>query len=167
MEDNLIVAKVDEELWDLTRPLEKDCTVEVFEWDADAEVQRVFWHSSAHILGYALEKELDCKLSVGPALQRRFFYEGETKRPIMEQDYVILEKVAQEVIRRKYSFQRLVLTKQQALEMFSYNAFKTYILFNKVPEGSNCVVYRCGNFIDPCRGPHLPNTDRIRGLSHY
>ena len=66
-----------------------------------------------------------------------------------------------EVCKNKYNFQRLVLTKQEALEMFAENPFKVSLITNKVPDGSKTTVYRCGPLIDLCMGPHLPNTGNL------
>ena len=57
-----------------------------------------------------------------------------------------------------------MITKEEALEMFEYNVYKHQILKEKVPEGSKCAVYRCGTLVDPCRGPHLPNTGYIKAF---
>ena len=163
--ENFIVAKVDDAVWDLTRPLERDCTVELLDWESGSEAQYVFWHSSAHVLGYALEQVLECKLSVGPPLaEGGFFYEGDVKRPITDQDYPSLEKSVRAIVQGTHPFQRLVLTKENAIAMFGYNPFKSTILSSKVQDGAHCVVYRCGNLIDPCRGPHLPHTGRVRSF---
>jgi threonyl-tRNA synthetase len=161
--DKCIVARVNEtQLWDMTRPLEADCALELLDWDYP-EARDVFWHSSSHILGYALERVFGCKLSTGPALQEGgFFYEGDTGRPVTESDYPIIEAAMQELVKAKAPYQRLVVSKAQALAMFGYNNFKQRTLGGKVPEDGFCTVYKCGNLIDPCRGPHLPDTSRVK-----
>lgn len=80
--DKVVVAKVNDQLWDLTRPFEESCSLELLDWD-DKDAQHVFWHSSSHVLGYAMERVFNTKLSVGPALEEGgFFYEGLTNRPV-------------------------------------------------------------------------------------
>eukprot|EP00760_Papus_ankaliazontas_P011669 PhM_4_TR14946/c0_g1_i1/m.72316/K01868/TARS, thrS; threonyl-tRNA synthetase len=160
--DKIVVAKVDDVLWDLSRPLETSCAIELLDWDYP-EAREVFWHSSAHVLGAAMEKALNCKLSIGPPLEDGgFFYEGDVGRSVSELDYPMLEACAMELVKAKQPYQRLSLSKDDALQMFGYNPFKSTILAGKVPEGSYCTVYRCGNLIDPCRGPHLPDTGRVK-----
>jgi len=160
--DKVIVAKVDDELWDLTRPLEKDCAVELLDWD-DKDARKVFWHSSSHVLGFALEKTLHIKLVTGPALEEGgFFYEGQTSRPVTDADFDAINKAMAELVKAKAPYQRLMVSKADALRMFGYNPFKTLTLGDKVPEGGLCSVYRCGDLIDPCRGPHVPDTGRIK-----
>eukprot|EP00759_Apiculatamorpha_spiralis_P047434 PhF_6_TR43126/c1_g1_i1/m.65959/K01868/TARS, thrS; threonyl-tRNA synthetase len=163
--DKVIVAKVNDVLWDLTRPLEEDCQLELLDWES-ADAKKVFWHSSAHVLGHALEQALQCKLSVGPPLDDGgFFYEGDVGRPITESDYPLIESCVQEVVKAKAPFQRLAIAKEDAVRMFGYNFFKSSILSSKVPEGATCTVYRCGELIDPCRGPHLPDTGRVKSFT--
>ncbi|KAK7198175.1 threonyl-tRNA synthetase [Novymonas esmeraldas] len=163
--DKVIVARVNEALWDLTRPFEGDCQLELLDWD-DKEARGVFWHSSAHVLGYALERILDTKLSVGPALEEGgFFYEGLTSRPVSESDYKAIESAMQELVKQKMPYQRLEVSKEEALRLFGYTEFKSKILASKVPNGGSCTVYRCGMLIDPCRGPHLPDTGRVKAFA--
>lgn len=163
--EKAIVAKVNEELWDLTRSLEKDSTVELLEWE-DKDAQHVFWHSSSHVLGFALERVYQTKLSVGPALEEGgFFYEGQTNRPVSEGDFPAIEAAMQELVKEKLPYRRLEATKEQALELFHYSDFKSKILASKVPEGGTCTVYKCGMLIDPCRGPHIVDTGKVKAFA--
>uniref|UniRef100_A0A7S1LX93 threonine--tRNA ligase n=1 Tax=Neobodo designis TaxID=312471 RepID=A0A7S1LX93_NEODS len=161
--DKCIVARINENtLWDMTRPIEGDCTLELLDWDYP-EAREVFWHSSAHVLGYAMERVFQCTLSYGPPLQDGgFFYEGRTTRPVSEADYVAVETAMGELVKQKAPFQRLEIQKEDALEMFGYNDFKQITLGKKVPEGGICTVYRCGTLIDPCRGPHIADTGKVK-----
>ncbi|CUI14539.1 threonyl-tRNA synthetase, putative [Bodo saltans] len=163
--DKVFVARVNDQLWDLTRPFEADSTLELLDWE-DPEARKVFWHSSSHVLGYALERVFQAKLSVGPPLEDGgFFYEGQTSRPVTEADYKSVEQGMQELVKQKSPYQRLVVSKADALSLFEYTHFKSKILASKVPEGGSCTVYRCGNLIDPCRGPHLPDTGRVKSYA--
>ncbi|KAG5467255.1 hypothetical protein CUR178_00896 [Leishmania enriettii] len=163
--DKVIVARVNEVLWDLTRPFECHCHLELLDWD-DKEAREVFWHSSSHVLGYALERIFDTKLSVGPALEEGgFFYEGLTNRPVSESDYKAIESAMQELVKQKVPYQRLEVSKEDALRLFNYTEFKSKILASKVPDGGSCTLYRCGMLIDPCRGPHLPDTGRVKAFA--
>ncbi|ORC84121.1 threonyl-tRNA synthetase [Trypanosoma theileri] len=163
--EKVIVARVNGELWDLTRPFESNATLELLDWDDD-EAKHVFWHSSSHVLGYALERVFHTRLSVGPALEDGgFFYEGDTGRPLTEGDYNSIESAMQELVKQKLPYQRLTVTKADALRLFDYTKFKSKILASKVPENGTCTVYRCGHLIDPCRGPHLPDTGRVKAYA--
>eukprot|EP01098_Paradermamoeba_levis_P002089 TRINITY_DN1247_c0_g1_i1.p1 TRINITY_DN1247_c0_g1~~TRINITY_DN1247_c0_g1_i1.p1 ORF type:complete len:718 (+),score=257.49 TRINITY_DN1247_c0_g1_i1:75-2156(+) len=159
-----VIAKVDGQLYDLGRVLEGDCTLELFKFDSE-EGKKVFWHSSAHVLGQALEKLYHCSLCIGPALNEGFYYDlGQTNRPVSTEDYETLQKIVDDVVKQKQPFERLSIPKNDALEMFKYNKYKVEIISNKVPDGEYCSVYRCGPLIDLCRGPHLPNTGKIKAF---
>eukprot|EP01060_Flectonema_neradi_P033578 TRINITY_DN5676_c0_g1_i1.p1 TRINITY_DN5676_c0_g1~~TRINITY_DN5676_c0_g1_i1.p1 ORF type:complete len:750 (+),score=99.50 TRINITY_DN5676_c0_g1_i1:49-2298(+) len=165
MADKMLAAKVNNELWDLGRPLEGDCTIDLLDWDSP-EGRKIFWHSSAHILGTAMEWKYGAKLSTGPALEDGgFFYEAETESPVSETDYQSVEAIVKEVVTKKHPFQRLVVAKEEALELFKYNSFKSATIRDKVPDGGWCTVYRCGPLVDPCSGPHLPHTGRVKALT--
>jgi threonyl-tRNA synthetase len=155
------------ELWDLQRPLVGDCKLKLMKYDSlDAETKTVFWHSSSHILGAAIEGTFGAHLTIGPPLLSGFYYDcylGD--QAFHESDLEKLEKKAMEVCKAKHPFERLVLTKAEALEMFASNPFKVSLIQNKIPEGSATTVYRCGPLIDLCTGPHLPTTGKIKAFA--
>lgn len=129
--------------------------------------KRVWWHSSAHILGECCERHYGAHLAIGPPTEDGFFYEMgmNSDRVVSQADYAPLESLAQSVIKEKQKFERLVLTKEQLLEMFEYNHFKTHIIKDKIADGTSTTVYRCGPMIDLCIGPHIPNTGKVKALS--
>lgn len=143
--------------------------------------KKVFWHSSAHVLGEAAERHYGCHLCIGPPTDEGFFYEMDTDRPVSNTDYPSLEKVADSAIKDKQKFERLVVSKEKLLEMFSvrplkmcmpicmlnidqYNKFKKYIIESKIPDGTSTTVYRCGPMVDLCIGPHIPHTGKIKAF---
>jgi threonyl-tRNA synthetase len=67
-----------------------------------------------------------------------------------------------QIIKAKHAFERLELSKEQAMDLFSYNKFKTYLIDSKIPDGGHTSVYRIGDFIDLCTGPHVPHTGHIK-----
>lgn len=170
--ERIIIAKVDGELWDLGRPLEKSCSLALLDFDSpdnNYEARQVFWHSSAHVLGEACERHYDgCCLGYGPPQESGgFFYEmrlGEN-RPVVPTDYAKLESVVKMAVKEKQPFERLELPKEALLEMFAYNRYKQHYIQNQVPDGTSSTVYRCGPLIDFCRGPHVPHTGRIKALA--
>jgi len=152
-------------LWDATRPLEGSCRLELLKFDTP-QGQDVFWHSSAHILGQAMEREFGCHLTIGPALDNGFYYDGFFgDRKLKEDDFSTIEKHAADICKENQPFERCVLTKDEALELFSGNPFKVQLITNKVPDGAMTSCYRCGNLIDLCRGPHLPTTGKAKAFA--
>ena len=153
------------ELWDLSRPLVGDCVLTLLKYDSP-EAHTVFSHSSAHVLGAAIEATFGSHLTIGPPLQSGFYYDSYMgERTVGDEELKKVDAKAQDVIKAKHVFQRLVLSKAQALEMFRSNPFKTALITNKVPEGSMTTVYRCGPLIDLCMGPHVPHTGKIKAFA--
>jgi threonyl-tRNA synthetase len=153
------------ELWDLSRPLVGDCVLTLLKYDSP-EASVVFSHSSAHVLGAAIEATFGAHLTIGPPLQQGFYYDSFMgERTVGDEDLKKVEAKAQDFIKGKHAFQRLVLSKEQALEMFRSNPFKAALIRNKVPEGSQTTVYRCGPLIDLCMGPHVPHTGKIKAFA--
>ncbi|TKA80216.1 hypothetical protein B0A55_04165, partial [Friedmanniomyces simplex] len=163
--ERTVIAQLDGELWDLDRPLEKSCKLELLDFD-HPEGKRVFWHSSAHILGEAAEKRWGCSLCIGPPVDDGFYYEMALpdQKAVTLEDYKPLKQIAEKAIKEKQPFERLELSKEDLLEMFAYNKYKKHIINDKIPDGTSTTVYRCGPLIDLCRGPHVPNTGRIKAF---
>ncbi|KAJ9137132.1 Threonyl-tRNA synthetase [Pleurostoma richardsiae] len=164
-----IVARLDgdpNQLWDLDRPLERSCKLELLTFD-DEQGKTVFWHSSAHILGEACERRFGCSLCIGPPIDDGFYYEMALPggAAVQQTDWAPLEKIVGGIVKEKQKFERLEVTKEELLEMFRYNKYKQYIISTKIPDGTSTTVYRNGPLIDLCRGPHVPDTGRVEAFS--
>ncbi|KCV68697.1 threonyl-tRNA synthetase [Fonticula alba] len=162
----ILVAKVNGELWDLSRPLEADTTIQFYDFDSD-EGKEVFWHSSAHVLGQACEFHYCCKLSHGPPTDDGFFYDMRIpeSRVVTAEDYPGLTARATKINKEDQRFTRLELTKAQLLEMFADNDMKLHFIKEKVQDDETSTVYRNGDFIDLCTGPHIPKTSLIKAFA--
>ena len=155
--DKFVIAKLDDQPWDLYRPIPHSCRLVLCDFDSK-DGSHTFWHSSAHLLGQAVEKEYkDVNLCIGPALDDGgFYYDVEMgEQKVTPTDFKNIEKIVEKIVKEKQPFQRLQLTKDEALEMFQYNPFKVEIIRSKVPDGADCTAYRCGPLIDLCKGPHV------------
>jgi len=162
--DKAIVCKVNGQEWDLSRPLEDSCTLEFIPFD-EPEGRHVFWHSSAHLLGQALEERFSTMLNIGPATESNFFYDSllpEAKQISLE-DAKACDSLVNGYTKKKQQFQRLEVTPDQAMQMFEYNPFKVAII-SKVPKDEKITLYRCGNLVDLCRGPHIPNAGYVKAF---
>ena len=155
--DNCVVAKVDGDVWDLDRPLEADCSLQLLKFD-DEEGRAVFWHSSAHILGEAMERVYGGHLCYGPPIDSGFYYDMFTDEyKVSDADFKVLDDLVKKIVKEKQPFERLEMRKEDLMEMFKYNQFKLRILEQKVKTPTT-TVYRCGPLIDLCRGPHVRHT---------
>lgn len=159
-----LVAIVNDKQWDMNRPMEEDCTLRICDFSTP-EGKSVLWHSTAHMLGEALEYKYKGELCIGPPLEDGFYYDihlhGDDK--VTESDFDDLNKRVGQIAKQKRTFERLELTKEEALDMFSYNPFKTEII-NELPPGATITAYRDGPFIDLCRGPHVPQSTRVKAV---
>ncbi|KAJ4196506.1 Threonine--tRNA ligase [Fusarium falciforme] len=166
--ERTVISLVDGELWDLTRPLEKSCKLELLDFE-HPEGKKVFWHSSAHILGEAAERRFGCYLCNGPPTEDPpgFYYDMANmgEQVIADEDKKALEQLSNSIIKQKQPFERLEMTKDELLEMFKYSKYKEYFINQRVPDGTKSTVYRCGPLIDLCRGPHVPTTGNIKAFS--
>ncbi|KAM7147259.1 threonine--tRNA ligase 1, cytoplasmic [Molossus nigricans] len=161
--DNTVIAKVNKAVWDLDRPLEGDCTLELLKFE-DEDAQAVYWHSSAHIMGEAMERVYGGCLCYGPPIENGFYYDMYLEEGgVSSNDFSSLETLCKKIIKEKQAFERLEVKKETLLEMFKYNKFKCRILNEKVNTPTT-TVYRCGPLIDLCRGPHVRHTGKIKTL---
>ncbi|EDW88160.1 threonine--tRNA ligase 1, cytoplasmic isoform X1 [Drosophila yakuba] len=161
--DNTVISKVNGEVWDLDRVLESNCTLQLLKFD-DPEAQAVFWHSSAHIMGEAMERIYGGHLCYGPPIDNGFYYDMHLDgEGISTNDYGAMEGLVKQIVKEKQNFERLEMKKSDLLEMFKYNEFKVRILNEKVTT-DRTTVYKCGSLIDLCRGPHVRHTGKVKAL---
>ncbi|CAL9073855.1 unnamed protein product [Musa textilis] len=161
-----LIAQVNGTLWDMTRPLEGDSDLKLFKFD-DAEGRDTFWHSSAHILGQSLEMEYGCKLCIGPCTTRGegFYYDAfYDELTLNEEHFNQIQSRASKAVGEKQPFERIEVSRDQAIELFAENKFKVEII-NELPEDKTITVYRCGPLVDLCRGPHIPNTSFVKAIA--
>jgi len=149
-------AAIDDKMWDLTRPITEGSVISFVNFE-DERGKEVFWHSSAHILGASIEKLLGVEIAIGPATEKGFFYDFEPLEG-MEVEIEKLKEIQQaceKMCNKAAEYERKMCTREQALEIFSSNHYKTDILTNRVAPGELVTLYRTDTFIDLCRGPHL------------
>nr|XP_031547754.1 threonine--tRNA ligase 2, cytoplasmic isoform X1 [Vicugna pacos] len=164
--EDTVVAKVNGELWDLDRPLEGDSTLELLLFNNE-EAQAVYWHSSAHVLGEAMELYYGGHLCYGPPIEAGFYYDMFLEdRAVSSEELSALENLCKAIIQEKQPFERLEVSKDVLLDMFKYNKFKCRILNEKVNTPTT-TVYRCGPLIDLCKGPHVRHTGKIKAIKIF
>eukprot|EP00435_Cladocopium_sp_Y103_P075009 s59_g53.t1 len=152
------------QLWDLTRPLEGNCKLELIKFD-DVRGRDTFWHSSSHVLGAALEDTFGGHLTIGPAVEGGFYYDmylGEQR--LSDANFQEIEKSVAALRQSNAPFERMVISREEALELFAHNPFKVDLIQRKVAPGTMTTAYRCGDLVDLCRGPHLPSTARVKAF---
>ncbi len=162
---DVLAAKVNDQDWDLTRPIEGDATIQLYKWD-DPEGKHAFWHSSAHLMAEALQELYPgIKFGIGPAIENGFYYDvdpGET--PIKEGDFAAIEAKMLELAARKEDIVRNNISKADALKMFGDRGEEYKVELISELEDGTISTYTQGAFTDLCRGPHLPNTAPIKAV---
>ena len=160
---DVLAAKVNEQEWDLTRPIESDATIQLYKWD-DPEGKHAFWHSSAHLMAEALQELYPgIKFGIGPAIENGFYYDvdpGET--PIKEGDFAAIEAKMMELAARKEEIVRKNISKADALKMFGDRGEEYKVELISELEDGTISTYTQGAFTDLCRGPHLPTPAPIK-----
>ncbi|KAL0206934.1 hypothetical protein P9112_012645 [Eukaryota sp. TZLM1-RC] len=159
----VVAAKVNDVVVDLTRPLTENCSIKFLKFD-DPEGHEVFWHSAAHVLGEALQRVFNAKLCIGPAVEMGFYYDCHFDGKISDSDLPRIQAECEAIVKERQPFERIEATKEECLEMFKDNPFKLEIIQEQIKSDEVITVYKCGSFIDLCRGPHLPDTGYIKAF---
>ncbi|KAA9332880.1 threonine--tRNA ligase [Adhaeribacter soli] len=160
---NVLAAKVNGEVWDSTRPIENDATVQLLTWN-DPEGKSTFWHSSAHLMAEAIEALYpNVQFGIGPPIENGFYYDIDLgEKQLSQDDFAAIEKKMLELTKEKSAFQRQPISKAEAIEYFTQKGDKYKLdLLKDLPDGS-ITFYHQGNFTDLCKGPHIPNTGFIK-----
>ncbi len=163
---NVLSAKVNGEVWDSMRPIDEDSTVQLLTWN-DKEGKKTFWHSSAHLMAEALEAVYPgIKLGTGPAIENGFYYDVDAgDQKISTDDFKKIENKMLELARQKNDFVRQDISRAEALKFFQDKGDEYKIeLIEKRGEDEALTLYTQGNFVDLCRGPHMPNTSKIKAV---
>ncbi len=157
-----VAIRVDGQLWDLTRPIDTDVTIDIVTRDSDDGLE-LLRHDAAHVLAEAV-KELwpGTQVTIGPAIENGFYYDFAREEPFTEDDLAIIEKRMQEIVARDEAIEREVWVRDDAVRFFREigEEYKAEII-ESIPSDEDLTLYRQGDFIDLCRGPHLPSTGKL------
>ncbi len=156
-----LAVKVDGQIRDLDRPIERDATVAILT-DRDADALEVLRHSSAHILATAVRELFPgAGIGFGPPIEDGFYYDFQVDRPFTPEDLERLEAKMAEVAQRDFPFVREVVDRGEANRRFADDPLKLERIA-ELGDDETITVYTDGPFVDLCRGPHIPSTGRLR-----
>ncbi len=157
-----LAALVDGKPYDLTRPLTTDSTLKILTWN-DPEGREVYRHSSTHLMAQAVKALYpDAKLTVGPPLEDRYYYDIDMP-PISEDDFARIEEKMREFAKADYPIEREEVSREKARELFQGDPYKLELL-DDIPEGETVSIYKQGDWFDLCRGPHVPSTGALKAF---
>ncbi|MBK8144756.1 MAG: threonine--tRNA ligase [Bacteroidetes bacterium] len=161
----ILVAEVNGQVLDLSRPITADSSIKLITWD-DEVGKNTFWHSSAHLMAEAVEALFPgVKFWVGPALDNGFYYDMDLgDRQMSEEDLAALEQKMGELAKQNNIYIREEISKKDAVSLFfnRNDEYKLDLLHNL--EDGNITLYKQGQFTDLCRGPHIPSTGHIKAI---
>ena len=160
-----VAVSVNGELVDTSTVIDKDCDFTVITLK-DAEGLNVYRHTVSHVLAQAIKAVYPTsKLAIGPTIENGFYYDVEFTTPIVLEDLKKIEKEMQDIIKADFPIERFTLTKKEAVKLMK-NFSEPYKvqLIEEIPDGEEISFYKQGNFIDLCRGPHLPSTGKIKAF---
>ncbi|MDB9895635.1 threonine--tRNA ligase [Flavobacteriales bacterium] len=163
---NIVSASVDKEIWDITRPINSDVSLRLHTFN-DKEGKMTFWHSTAHLMAEALELLYpNVKLGIGPAIDNGFYYDIDLgkDRNLSSDDFPKIENKMLELAREKNIFSRKEVSKGEALSYFSKKQDPYKVELLEGLKDGQITFYSQGNFTDLCKGPHLPNTSKIKAI---
>ena len=157
-----VAVRVNGDLWDLTRDIDNDASVEIVTRDSEDGLE-LLRHDAAHVMAEAV-KELwpETQVTIGPAIENGFYYDFAREEPFTEDDLEVIEARMKEIVDRDETIEREVWDRDEAVKFFRDQGeeYKARII-EDIPAGEAITLYRQGEFIDLCRGPHLPSTGKL------
>jgi threonyl-tRNA synthetase len=163
---DVLSITVNGELCDLMRPIEKDAHILLHKWD-DAHGKHAFWHSSAHLMAESIEALFPgTKFGIGPAIDQGFYYDIDLPdgKVLTDADLPVIENKMKELASQNEIYNRLEISKKEALDYFGTKGDEYKLELIDELEDGTISFYTQGNFTDLCRGPHLPDTSKIKAI---
>ena len=156
-----LAARFNGELVDYKRPLTEDGQIDIITKDSP-EALDILRHSSAHIMAQAIKRlHPEVNFGVGPFIENGFYYDTDMDEQLQEEELPKIEKEMMEIVKANYPFERRVVSREEALEIFVNDPYKQELI-NELPEDEEISVYTQGDFTDLCRGIHVPSTGYVQ-----
>ena len=162
---NVLAAEINGEVWDATRMIHHDSKLKLLTWN-DKNGKMAMWHSSAHLMAEALEALYPgIKLAIGPPIENGFYYDIDFGEQHFSSDHFRkVEKKMIELARQKNTFERITISKKEAISYFQEKEDKYKLELLEGLEDGEITFYKQGEFTDLCKGPHIPHTGHIKAL---
>ncbi len=159
-----LVAKFNDKVVDLERPLLEDGRIRFITWD-DPEGKEVYWHSTSHIMAHAIKALYpEAQFGVGPPIENGFYYDVDVETKLTLEELSRIEAKMREIIAADQPFQRQDLNKAEAVALFEKRQDRYKLELLRDLKDDNPSVYHEGDFVDLCRGPHLPSTGHVKNV---
>lgn len=160
-----VAGKVNDGLYDLRRNIEENAEVEIVTIDSNEGVE-IARHSAAHILAQAVKRMYgDINLGVGPVIENGFYYDMDLPSSVNIEDLRKIEKEMKKIINENIKIERVEVSREEAAKLFQeMNDRLKLELLEAIPSGESVTLYKQGEFVDLCRGPHLPSTGYLKAF---
>ncbi|MFS0780638.1 threonine--tRNA ligase [Bacillus sp. 1P06AnD] len=158
-----LAGKVNGQMYDLKRSILEDASIEIITPDSE-EALEILRHSTAHLMAQAVKRMYgkdNVKLGVGPVIEGGFYYDIDVDQPISTEDLPAIEKEMKKIINENIEIVRKEVTRDEALELFKDDEYKVELI-GAIPADEKVTVYEQGDFIDLCRGVHVPSTGKLK-----
>ena len=158
-------ASVDGEIYDLLRPITKDAEISILTFD-DEEGQKVFHHTSAHLLAQAVKNLWpETKIAIGPAIKDGFYHDFDSPHTFVPEDIEKIEQEMKRLVKENADYKRREISRVEAIELFEKKG-ETYKveLIKDMPEEEVITIYESGDYTDLCAGPHLPKAGMVKAF---
>lgn len=145
--------------------IDEDAEFKVVKFE-DKEGKQIFWHTASHLMAYAIQELYPgTKFAIGPAIETGFYYDLDSEHKFIEDDFKKIEDKMKELAKKDFAVERIEISREEALNKFKEmdQPYKVELI-NDLPEGENITLYKMGDFIDLCKGPHLTSTKSIKSV---
>ncbi|MDD4776339.1 MAG: threonine--tRNA ligase [Syntrophomonas sp.] len=162
---NAVAAVFNDKVTDLTTLVYKDGKVQFLDFDHE-KARNVYRHSSSHVMAQAVKRLWpETKFAIGPAIDKGFYYDFDTDHTFTPDDFALIEKEMNSIIKSDYPIVRRELSKEEAIQFFADRKEDYKVeLIRDLPDDAIISVYQQGEFVDLCAGPHLPSTGKVKAI---
>ena len=160
-------AKVNGKIKDLRYEINEDSEVEILTFENSEDGKKAYWHTTAHIMAQAIKRIYgnDIKLTIGPAIDKGFYYDFDVKENISSDDFEKIEAEMKKIIKEDLPIERYSLSRDEAIKFMKEKGEDYKVeLIEELPEGEEISFYKQGEFTDLCAGPHLMSTGKVKAI---
>ena len=164
---NATAGKVNGEVRDLRYNIEEDSEVEILTFDNNEDGKKAYWHTTSHIMAQAIKRLYgkDVKLTIGPAIDKGFYYDFDVKENISSDDFEKIEAEMKKIIKEDLPIERYTLSRNDAIKFMKELGEDYKVeLIEELPENEEISFYKQGDFTDLCAGPHLMSTGKVKAI---
>ena len=160
-----LAGRVDGELVDTSYTIDTDASLSIVT-DRDTDGVEVIRHSCAHLMAQAVQRLFpDAQVTIGPVIENGFFYDFSFERPFTPEDLAAIETTMEEIVKEDLQVERSILSREEAVQLFGKMGEKYKVeIIESIPGDEDLSFYRQGDFIDLCRGPHVPSTGKFKAF---